>query len=388
MKITHIETFTAGNPWKNWLFARVHTDEGLYGIGEGTINFMSKTVEAAIHELKPMWEGQDPFEPTRISQRMYRDVYTDGGQVHKYAVAAVEVACWDIIGKALGQPIYKLLGGQVRDRVRAYANGWYRDERTPEAFHAAATDVVRRGYTALKFDPFGSAYQITDLKDEALAIDIIGAVRDAVGPDVDVLVEGHCRFSPSTALKFARKMEKYNPTWFEEPTPHHKIDALIRVAKESPVPIATGESLHSKYHFAELLKHDAVHILQPEPLSCGGIWETRQICDMVDAHYGVVAPHNAQGPVCTAVCMHLAACTPNHFVQEVFDEFNVDWEDDLTTGERFPVKEGYIDVPTAPGLGIDLNVEEIQKHPYSPTNHLPLFSDGWERRISQEESEG
>ena len=276
------------------------------------------------------------------------------------------------------------MGGQMREKVRAYANGWYRGPRTPENFYEKAKEVVRRGYTALKFDPFGSAYQITDLDDEALAVDIVAAVRDAVGPSVDILVEGHCRFSTSTALKFARKLEPSNPTWFEEPTPHHKIDAIVEVARESPVPIATGESLHTKYEFAELLKHDVIHILQPEPLACGGLWATRQICDMADAHYAVVAPHNAQGPVCTALCMQLAACTPNFFVQEIFDEFNVEWEKDLVTGTHFEVKDGYIDVPTAPGLGIDLNVDEIRKHPYSPTHFLPLFRDGWELRVSQE----
>ncbi len=384
MKITHVETFMAGNPWKNWLFTRVHTDEGVYGTGEGTINGMSRTVEAAIHELQPFWEGMDPFQIERIIKQMYHDVYTDGGQVHKHAVSAIEVACWDIIGKCLDKPIYQLMGGQVREKVRAYANGWYRGPRTPENFYEKAKAVVQRGYTALKFDPFGAAYQITSLDDEALTIDIIAAVRDAVGPSVDILIEGHCRFSTSTALKFARKMEPYNPTWFEEPTPHHKIDALIQVAKESPVPIATGESLHTKYEFAELLKHDVVHILQPEPLACGGLWSCRMICDMADAHYAVVAPHNAQGPVCTAMCMQLAACTPNHFIQETFDEFNVEWEKDLLSGETFEVKDGYIDVPTAPGLGIDLNVDEIQKHPYSVNNYLPLFEDGWEKRVSQE----
>ena len=385
MRITHVETFIAGNPWKNWLFTRLHTDEGITGISEGTVNAFAKTVESAIHELKPMYEGMDPFQPEQIVQRMYRDVYTDGGQIHKHAVSSIEVACWDIIGKSLGVPIYKLLGGQVRNRIRAYANGWYRGPRTPENFYEKATDVINKGYTALKFDPFGSAYQITDLNDEALAIDIVAAVRDAVGPSVDVLVEGHCRFSTSTALKFARKMEPYNPTWFEEPTPHHKIDAIIQVARESPIPIATGESFHTKYEFAELLKHDVIHIIQPEPLSCGGLWSTRQICDMADAHYAVVAPHDAQGPVCTAICTQLAACTSNFFIQEIFDEFNVEWESDLVTGARFDVKNGYIDIPTSPGLGIDLNIEEIQKHPYAPTNYLPLFRDGWELRVAQEE---
>ncbi|MFC1526362.1 mandelate racemase/muconate lactonizing enzyme family protein [Candidatus Latescibacterota bacterium] len=380
MKISNVETFIAGNPWKNWLFVRVNTDEGIHGISESTINGFTKTAEAAIHELKPMYEGMDPFQVERISKRMFHDMYTDGGQVHKHAVSGIEVACWDIMGKSLGVPIYQMLGGKMRDRARAYANGWYRGPRTPESFHEKAKEVVKRGYTALKFDPFGAAYQITDLDDEALAVDIVAAVRDAVGPSVDVLVEGHCRFSTSTALRFARKMEPSNPTWFEEPTPHHKIDAMIEVAKESPVPIATGESLHTKYQFAELLKHDVIHILQPEPLACGGIWATRQICEMADAHYGVVAPHNAQGPVCTAICMQLAACTPNFFVQEIFDEFNVEWEKELTTGETFEVVDGYIHVSDAPGLGIDLNVEEIVKHPYDPSNFLPLFKDGWELR--------
>lgn len=380
MKITEVETFIAGNPWKNWLFVKVHTDEGIHGISESTINGFTKTAEAAIHELSHRYVGMDPFQVERISKRMYHDMYTDGGQIHKHAVSGIEVACWDIMGKALGVPIYKMLGGQMRDRARAYANGWYRGERTPENFHEKARIVVGRGYTALKFDPFGAAYQITDLDDEALAVDIVAAVRDAVGPSVDILIEGHCRFSTSTALRFARKMEPYNPTWFEEPTPHHKIDAMIAVAKESPIPIATGESLHTKYQFAELLKHDVIQILQPEPLACGGLWATRQICDMADAHYGVVAPHNAQGPVCTAICMQLAACTPNFFVQEIFDEFNVEWEKELTTGETFEVVDGYIAVPDAPGLGIDLNVEEILKHPYDLSNFLPLFQDGWEKR--------
>ena len=157
MRITHVETFIAGNPWKNWLFTRVHTDEGITGISEGTVNAFAKTVEAAVHELKPMYEGMDPFRPEQIAQRMYRDVYTDGGVVHKHAVSAIEVACWDIIGKSLGVPCWKLLGGQVRQQVKAYANGWYRGDRTPENFHKLAKGVVDRGYHALKFDPFGSA---------------------------------------------------------------------------------------------------------------------------------------------------------------------------------------------------------------------------------------
>ncbi len=381
MRITDVETFIVGNPWKNWLFIRLGTDEGIHGIAEATLNAFAKTVEACIHELKSQFIGLDPFQPELISRRMFRDVYSDGGQIHKNAVASVEIACWDIIGKSLNVPVYKLMGGQVNRRVRAYANGWYRGPRTPESFHEKAKEVVRRGYTALKFDPFGSAYQVMDLNDESLSLDIVAAVRDAVGPKVDILVEGHCRFSASTALRIARKIEKYNPTWFEEPTPHHKIDAIVEVARHSPVPIAAGESLHTKYEFAELLKHDVIHILQPEPLNCGGLFATRQVCDMADAHYGVVAPHNAQGPVCSACCVQIAACAPNFFIQEFFDEFNVEWERRLVTNP-IEVKDGYIEIPDRPGLGVDLNLDEVRRHPYHPGHFLPLFKDGWEMRES------
>ena len=318
MRITEVKTYVVGNPWKNWVFVRLETDEGVHGIGEGTVNAFGKTVEAAIHELSSLYIGMDPFQIEMIVQKMTRDVYAEGGQIHSSAVAAIEVACWDIIGKALGQPIYNLLGGRCHEKVRAYANGWYRGPRTPENFAEKAKEVVRQGYTALKFDPFGAAHRIMDLSDEDLSIDIVAAVREAVGPKVDILVEGHCRFSVSTAVKIARRLEPCAPTWFEEPAHHQKIDAVVAVARQTSIPIATGESLSSKYEFAELLSYNAIHILQPEIFHLGGLYATRKVCDMIDAHYGVVAPHNAQGPVATAICLQLAACTPNFFIQENF----------------------------------------------------------------------
>jgi hypothetical protein len=181
MRISGVSTFLVGNPWKNWLFVRVDTDENIYGVGEGTLNGFSATVEAAIRELEPAYIGQDPASIELIVQRMTRDVYSDGGQIHGSAVAAIEVACWDIMGKVAGRPVHELLGGRVRDRIRAYANGWYRVERTPEAFGANARDVAARGYTALKFDPFGAAWRTQERREEDLSIDIGAAVREAVG---------------------------------------------------------------------------------------------------------------------------------------------------------------------------------------------------------------
>lgn len=379
MKITSIDTFIAGNPWKNWLFARVSTDEGIHGIGEGTLNAFGKTVEAAIHELKPLVLGMDPFQVETITQKMVRDVYSFGAQIHMCAVAAVEIACWDIIGKACNQPIYNLWGGRCHERLRAYANGWYRGPRTPEDFAARAKVVAARGYTALKFDPFGSAWRTLPRAEFDLSLNIIQAVREAVGDSVDLLIEGHCRFNTTTAIEFSRAMARFRPAWFEEPVPHTNIQALVEVARHSPVPVSTGESFSTKQEFAELLKHDAVSILQPEPLFLGGIYAARKIADMVDAHLGVIAPHSAQGPVCSAACVQLNASLPNFFLHEIFDEFNEPWEKEIVVN---PVKlvDGYIEIPERPGLGIDLNIDEIARHPYEQEHFLPLFRSGWERR--------
>jgi galactonate dehydratase len=389
MKITSIETYIAGNPWKNWLFAKVNTDEGIHGIGEGTLNYFGATVEAAIHELAPLVTGMDPFQVEVISQRLIRDVYSEGGQIHMCAVAAIEIALWDIIGKACGQPVYNLWGGRCHEKLRAYANGWYRGPRTPDSFAEKAKMVAARGYTALKFDPFGSTWRMLPRFEFDLSVDIIRAVREAVGPSVDLLIEGHCRFNAATAIEFAEAIQPLRPAWFEEPVPHTNIPAMVEVARRSPVPVATGESLSNKQQFAELLKYEAVNIYQPEPLNLGGLFAARKIADMVDAHYGVIAPHSAQGPVCSAACVQLNASIPNFFIHEIFDEFNEPWEKEIVTNP-VEVVNGYIEISDRPGLGIDLNIDEIRKHPYRQENYLPLFKPGWERRegapASEEES--
>jgi galactonate dehydratase len=387
MRITGIETFIAGNPWKNWVFARVSTDEGIHGVGEGTLNYFGKTVETAIHELTPLVVGMDPFQVEIISQRLIRDVYSEGAQIHMCAVAAIEIACWDIIGKACNQPIYNLWGGRCHEKLRAYANGWYRGPRTPESFAEKARIVAQRGYTALKFDPFGSAWRTLPRSDFDLAVDIIRAVRDAVGNSVDLLIEGHCRFNVATAVEFAEAIHQFRPAWFEEPVPHTNIQATVEVARRSPVPIATGESLSTKQQFAELLRYDVINILQPEPLNVGGLFAARKIADMIDAHFGVVAPHSAQGPVCSAACVQLNASIPNFFIHEIFDEFNEPWEKEIVTNP-VEVVDGYIEVPERPGLGIDLNLDEIRRHPYQQENYLPLFKPGWERRVRQAAEKG
>jgi galactonate dehydratase len=310
-------------------------------------------------------------------------VYSDGGQIQGAALAGIEYACWDIMGKATNQPVYKLIGGKCQEKLRVYANGWYRGERTPENFYEKAKLVKDKGYTALKFDPFGSAWRAVERKDFQLSLDIIAAVREAVGPDTDILIEGHNRFSVHTALQFADRMAEYQPTWFEAPVPPQNISSMVEVARRSPVPIACGEDYYCREQFAELLKHDVVHIIQLEPQYLG-ITTAKQVCSMVHAHNGVTAPHSAQGPLCSLICAHLNTATPNFFIHEIFDDFNNDWTRDILTNP-VQVKDGYITLSDRPGWGTELKLDVIGQHPYNPNNYLPLFRDGWEKREAVED---
>lgn len=381
MKITAIETHIAGNPWKNWLFVVVRTDEGLHGVGEGTINGFTRTTEAAVRDLSHLVIGQDPRQIEHLVLTMKRDYYNDAGMAQSAACAAIEMACLDILGKSLGVPVWQLLGGKVRDRIRTYANGWYRCERTPEAFAAAAQATVAQGYNALKFDPFGDCHLRTSLVEEDLAIAIVAAVRAAVGPTVDLMIEGHCRFAVGQAVKIGHRLEPFNITWFEEPCPANRIEDTITVARRVPVPVSSGESLTTKEAFATLVAPGEIAVYQPEIMALGGISVARHVCAMVECFNGVVAPHNAQGPVSTVACLHLAASCTNYLIQEYFDAFNVDWEHDLTTWRpTLDPRDGSLDIPTAPGLGVDLNLDEIARHPYQPGNYLPLFNNDWHKR--------
>ena len=379
MKITDVTTYIVGNSWKNWVFTRVDTDSGFHGIGECTLNGFAKTVETAVQELKRFVIGEDPFNVENHTLRLFRDVYSDGGQIQGAALSGIEFACWDIMGKATQQPVYKLLGGRCQDKLRAYANGWYRGPREPQSFYSKAQAVVARGYSALKFDPFGSAWRVVDRADYGLALEIIAAVRDAVGPNVDILIEGHNRFSPHTALQFANAMAKYQPTWFETPVPPQRISQMAALAKRSPVPVACGEDYYCIQQFSELLAYDAVHIIQLEPQYLG-LSASKQVCGMVNAANGVTAPHSAQGPLCSVVCAHLNTATPNFLLHEIFDDFNADWSNTILTNP-ISVKNGFIELDeNRVGWGTDLNYEEMAKYPYEPGNFLPLFRSGWERR--------
>ena len=383
MKIKQIETITVGAGWKNWLFVRVHTDDGLYGLGEGTLNGFIKTTEAAIQELAHLAVGQDPREVRRVAQRLMDSVSLDGGHIHRTAIAAIEVACWDILGKSLGVPIWQLLGGRVRDSVLGYANGWYRTERTPEHFIRAAEAVIQKGFHALKVDPFGTAQGFMEDADLQIACDIIGALRDRF-PTLKILIDVHARFTEAEALRVARKMAHFDLFWWEEPTTREREEPSNAVARQCPIRVATGEMYDTIGQFYALAAGGGVNIFQPEPMSLGGIGPTLAVANLALAHGSWIAPHQSGGPVATAVCLQLAACVPNFLIQEHFDPFNEPWTRQLVTwAPSLDPATGHLSLPTSPGLGLDLDIDVAREHPYDPNAYLNVSKEGWEKRLGQ-----
>ena len=375
MKIADVRIVVVGNPWKNWIFVVVETDEGLVGVGEATGGSETQPRVAAIEEVKHLVIGMDPRNIHEIFHKLYLTAFLK----ETPAMAGIEMACWDILGKSLGVPVHTLHGGKVRDSVRVYANGWYSGERTPEGFAAKASEVVAKGYTALKFDPFGDAHMQLSRKETRETKALIGAVRDAVGDDVDILIEAHDRFSTYAAIEIGNWLKDYDVTWFETPVLSTDVSALVEVARRIPVRMIAGERMHAIHEFGEFLSHNVTDVINPEPLGVGGIWRSLQIAGIAEAHHAEIALHNAESPFKTMVALHIDAVTPNVFIQECFDDFLEPWVNDVLSGFH-RVEDGHLSMPTAPGIGVTLNEEEAKKHPYGKSNFLRMFRPGWEKR--------
>jgi galactonate dehydratase len=263
-----------------------------------------------------------------------------------------------------------------------YANGWYRAERTPEAFVRAAEDVVAKGFQALKLDPFGVGRGFLDEQAVEEACEIVGAIRARFGKDLKILIDVHCRFSPFESARIAGRMEHLNLFWWEEPTSAEREVLTNEVAKRSLVPIATGEQFDKVGKFFTLAEGGGVSIWQPEPMSLGGLRNTLAVAHLAEANNAWIAPHQSGGPVATAVCLHLAACVPNFLIQEHFDAFNDPWTRDLVTwAPTIDASNGHLTFPTAPGLGVDLNLEVAREHPYDANAFLDCTQEGWEKRL-------
>lgn len=381
MRITGISTHVVGTPWRNLTYVLVHTDEGLTGVGETRMLGRTDALVGYLREAEANHiAGSDPFAVEDLVRRMKYGDYGRAGEIVMSGIAVVEMACWDIKGKALGVPVWQLLGGKVTDRVKAYANGWYTTERTPEAYHQAAGAVVARGYRALKIDPFGTGHFELDRAGTGYAVSLIEAVRDAIGPDTELMLEMHGRFSPATAVRLARELAPYDPAWLEEPVPPENLRALSKVAEKVDIPVATGERIHDRIEFRELFASQAADIIQPDVGHIGGILETRKLAATAETHYVLVAPHNVGGSVLTAASLQLAACTPNFKILEHFNDFaDAEIKKIVTGAPEVDPETGCFEISHAPGLGVEFDADAAAEFPQQQAR-FDLWAEGWEKR--------
>jgi galactonate dehydratase len=376
-----VRTTVVGTPWRELVFVELTTESGLVGVGEVRIVNKTDTLVAAIQELGPRYViGSDPFDVERLAWNVQRAEYGRPGEITQSALAAFDIACWDLMGQALGVPVWKLLGGRFRDRVPAYANGWYQAERDPKVIARMARGVVKRGYRGLKLDPFGAASAELPAVERRRAVAIVAAVREAVGPDVQIMVEMHGRFTPGTASQVAALLEPYAPEWIEEPVPPENAAALARVRAATRLTIATGERAHTMEDIRPFLEGGCVDVVQVDLTHFGGFLPMKRLAGWADAYYLLLAPHNVCGPVGTMANLHLAVATPNYKVLEHFNDFADSWVQDLVDAPpRIDPADGCFVLPDRPGLGLKLDHEACAAHPRTG-GRLQLFEAGWERR--------
>jgi galactonate dehydratase len=380
MKVNKVDCFLIGAGWRNFTFVRIQTDSGLVGWGEATLGWKETAVRELVLDFGRRYVlGQTPFDIEDLWFRLYQ-IEHNTGPVMFSAMAGIEMALWDIVGKACGQPVYNLVGGKVRSRVKAYANGWYSSIGDLSELAEKASAVVARGYKALKFDPFGPGGREISRGELCRAVETVEAVRKAVGEETDILLEFHGRFSPIMALESIRAMVPLNPFWCEEPIPAHNNESMAQVVAGSPLRVATGEHIYSRFGFLDLFERKAAHVVQPDITYSGGFLETKKIAALAEAHYVSVAPHNCDGPLKTIAGIHLAANIPNFLILETFQDYDVPWREELTS-KAPQVRDGYYDVPTAPGWGIEVNESPFPSHPEDPDAKLNMFADDWEQHM-------
>ncbi len=375
MKITSIHTYVVGLEHRNFLFVKVQTDEGIHGIGEAYSCGPDDATAAVVHDFEQWLVGRDPRDIEALWHLMYAGSRFPGGSILNSAISGIEQALWDISGKALGVPVYRLLGGKFRERIRVYQAP---RGATPEALAESALALIERyGFTALKISPQAPGYQqLTDGEVIRQAARRLEAVRRAVGDNVDIGVDSHARiFEPALALQMAEALKPYRPYFLEEPLRPENIDEMAYVRAHAGIPIATGEMLYTKFQFRELLEKHAADFIQPDICVAGGILEQKKIAAMAEAHYVPVAPHNPMGPLATAVNVHFAASTPNFLILE-YNADDVPGRRELLV-EPLKVEAGYIPVPEKPGLGVELNEEAFEKFPFRRWHRpFPIKLDG------------
>ena len=369
MQISDVKIFPTHGEHGNWLFVKIYANNGLTGVGECSMERHHKEIAAALEAMKDYLVGKDPFPIERIWNSLYKQSFWYGQLITLCALSGVEQALWDIKGKALGVPVYELLGGKLRDRVRAYANAWafqqsvteHRVEDTPDSIAKAAQAMVAAGFTGIKWDPFRFGGQVISKQEEKFAVASVEAVRQAVGPDVDLMIECHGRFNMWSAVRMARRLEPFDPFFYEEPIPPDNVDAMAEVQRSINLPVATGERLYTRWDFRPLLEKQAARIIQPDICHAGGILELKKIAAMAEAYYVAVQPHNSNGPIGALASLHLDASIPNCIIQEFFYPYLDHYNEILT--EPIEYADGYLKIPDRPGLGADIREEAIRKRP-------------------------
>lgn len=376
MKIVRLETILTNAGLRNYLFLQLTTDSGLVGLGEATLEWQEQTVRTLIHEwVEDRVVGADPFDVEKLIGNLIRDQY-QGGPTVLTAISGVEIACWDLIGKACGQPVYKLLGGQARDRLPAYANGWYGGARTPAEYAAKARDVVTVGYRAMKFDPFGTAWKEMTRAEMLAAEQIVGAVREAVGDEIELMIEVHGRLSATCAIEMGQQFVPHRPAWYEEPVAPLDLDGLKKVTSTLPFRVAAGERLYTLEEFGRLTAMRACDVVQPDLIHCGGLTVGKKVVALCEAHDLVMAPHCSVGPVALSAAIHFGWSTSNVLIQENFADYDVPWRSDLVNGWN-PCRQGEFVLPTLPGLGIELDAEACARRPYRKNSFPSLWDRRW-----------
>lgn len=391
MKITKVTPIVVSTPpphrgGRNWVFAKLTADDGTEGIGETyKVPFHPLTVARLIEDIGETYVvGTDPFQIERLWRTVY---YGEGYESHDHhqhpdhtvmgVLSAIEMACWDIVGKALDQPVYNLLGGRYHDKLRSYTYLYpapgdtsRRSPHTdPDAAARSALAHLDQGFTALKFDPLIDVMGNRDPREPPLdrldnAEAVVRSVRETVGNRADILIGTHGQSTTSGTIRFARRIEQYDPLWFEEPVPPENRDEMARVARATTIPVATGERLATKFEFRELLEKQAAAILQMALGRVGGILEARKIAGMAEAYYAQIAPHLYCGPIEAAANIQVDTCSPNFLIQESIGRFDGFHAEILK--EPIQWEEGYIIPPTKPGLGVELDEEVVARHPYQP----------------------
>ena len=363
MKITDLRVHAVkGRHWPRFpmVFVEVETDAGIVGLGE-SLHYKTTGLVESLHQLRDYLIGQDPFQIELHWELLYRR------GTNPAALSGVETALWDVLGQASGQPIYQLLGGNCRDSVRVYVDGFFRGARyVQDEYARKAADAVQLGFTALKMDVdepipmadrFNRQVSVSDLDHMAR---MVASVREVVGPEIDLAVDAHGAFDVASAIRLGHALEPYRLMWIEDPIPMTNMTALAKLAEATTTPICTGELLATRYQFRELFERQAADVVMPDLACCGGVMELKKIAALADTHFVPVAPHNMVGPVATIASAHVCLATPNFMILE-YQLGDVEWIDDLISSP-VPLRNGALHLTTAPGLGIKLNHAAVHKY--------------------------